>query len=70
MSGPLQAPELGRFENGVGQFYAEFADNGKTIRSRLKWSDITATSARWEQAYSYDGGKTWDTNWIMTFQRR
>ena len=69
MSGPLQAPNIGRFENGVGQFYAEFADNGKTIRSRLKWSDITATSARWEQAYSYDGGKTWDTNWIMTFQR-
>jgi hypothetical protein len=70
MSGPLQAPNVGRFENGVGQFYSEFTDSGKAIRSRLKWSDITATSARWEQAYSYDGGKTWDTNWIMTFARR
>jgi hypothetical protein len=69
MSGSLQAPNIGRFENGVGEFYAEFTDNGKSIRSRLKWSDITARSARWEQAYSYDGGKTWDTNWIMTFQR-
>lgn len=65
----LQPPNIGRFENGVGQFYSEFADGGKTIRSRLKWSDITATSARWEQAYSDDGGKTWDTNWIMTFKR-
>jgi len=42
----------------------------KAIRNRLKWSDITATSGRWEQAYSYDGGKTWDTNWIMLFERR
>lgn len=70
MSGPLQTPNVGRFANGVGQFYAEFTDDGKTIRSRLQWSAITATSARWEQAYSYDGGKTWDTNWIMTFARQ
>jgi hypothetical protein len=69
MSGPLQPPNVGRFENGVGQFYSEFTDAGQRIRSRLKWSDITARSARWEQAYSHDGGKTWDTNWIMTFQR-
>jgi hypothetical protein len=69
-SGPLPAPNVGRFENGVGMFYADLTDNGKTIRSRLQWSDITATSARWEQAYSYDGGKTWDTNWIMTLERR
>ena len=70
MSGPLQAPNVGRFENGVGAFYADFSDNGKAIRSRLQWSDMTATSARWEQAYSYDGGKTWETNWIMLWERR
>jgi hypothetical protein len=33
------------------------------------WSRITATSAHWEQALSSDGGKTWETNWIMEFQR-
>jgi len=70
MSGPLAAANVGRFENGVGLFYVDFTDDAKAIRSRLKWSDITATSARWEQAYSYDGGKTWDTNWIMLFERR
>lgn len=70
MSAPLQTPNVGRFENGVGTFYADFVDDGKAIRSRLQWSDITANSARWEQAYSYDGGKTWATNWIMTFTRR
>ena len=32
-------------------------------------SDMTATSARWEQASSADGGNTWETNWILEFQR-
>jgi len=39
------------------------------VRTRYTWSQITPTSARWEQAYSYDAGATWDTNWIMTFTR-
>ncbi len=33
------------------------------------WSDITPTLARWEQAFSPDGGKSWETNWIMEFTR-
>jgi len=38
-------------------------------RTRYMWSKITPTSAQWEQAFSTDEGKTWDTNWIMTFKR-
>jgi hypothetical protein len=41
-----------------------------TVRGRLQWSQITPTSARWEQSQSSDGGKTWEPNWIMTFQRK
>jgi hypothetical protein len=33
------------------------------------WSQITPKSARWEQAFSYEAGKTWDTNWVMEFRR-
>jgi hypothetical protein len=29
----------------------------------------TSISAQWEQAYSFDGGKTWDINWVMKFTR-
>jgi hypothetical protein len=66
---PLDPPVIGRFDNGVGTFYSDGTFDGKPMRTRFIWSHITPTSARWEQAYSFDAGKTWDTNWIMEFQR-
>jgi hypothetical protein len=66
--GALDPPVRGRFENGFGTFYGRAALNGKQTQARFTWSDITPTSARWEQAYSSDEGKTWETNWIMDFQ--
>jgi hypothetical protein len=67
--GTLDPPVKGRFENGVGNFYSDDMLNGKPIRVRYTWSHITPKSARWEQAYSPDLGKTWETNWVMDFQR-
>jgi hypothetical protein len=68
-SGILQTPMIGGFENGRGEFYAQEPFEGKHIFSRFIWSEITETSCRWEQAFSPDGGKTWETNWIMDFVR-
>ncbi|MGC1549033.1 MAG: hypothetical protein WA777_10940, partial [Rhodanobacter sp.] len=67
--GNLDPPVKGHFVNGVGTFYTDTTLNGKTIRMRFIWSHITPTSARWEQAYSPDGGQTWETNWVMEFKR-
>lgn len=67
--GPLDPPVKGRFENGVGTFYANDTLRGKTVRVRYTWSQITPTSAHWQQAYSPDGGKTWEVNWDMDFLR-
>ncbi|HEX7111358.1 MAG TPA: hypothetical protein VF216_02860 [Mizugakiibacter sp.] len=67
--GHLDPPVKGRFVAGVGTFYADDTLRGRPIRVRSIWSHITPTSAHWEQAFSADGGKTWETNWITDFER-
>jgi hypothetical protein len=66
--GQLDPPVVGRFENEVGTFYADDTLNGKPIRVRYLWTNLSATP-RWEQAFSEDGGKTWETNWTMDFTK-
>jgi hypothetical protein len=66
--GRLDVPMVGRFDNGKGVFYAEDRFNGLPIRVRFLWHADPA-SPRWEQAFSADGGATWETNWIMDFER-
>lgn len=61
---------IGRFQDGVGTFQCEDVFEGRPIRVRFIWSEITATSARWEQAFSPDGGQSWEVNWVMSFTRR
>ncbi len=68
-SGRLDVPMIGRFENGRGEFHAQEFFEGKLIFSRYVWSNITEKTCRWEQAFSTDGGKTWETNWIMESTR-
>jgi hypothetical protein len=67
--GPLDPPVRGSFQNGVGTFVANDTFNGNPIRVRFEWSRITPTSCHWEQAFSTDGGASWETNWVMDFKR-
>jgi hypothetical protein len=67
--GSLDPPMRGGFKNGVGTFYGDDTLNGKPVRARFIWSGITPTSCHWEQAYSPDGGKTWETNWAQDIIR-
>ncbi|GAA2650499.1 hypothetical protein [Paractinoplanes durhamensis] len=68
-TGLLYPPVVGTFSEGRGDFYGDDTHEGKPIRAHFIWSDITATSARWEQEFSADGGQTWESNWIMEFTR-
>jgi hypothetical protein len=68
-TGTLDVPMIGGFKNSVGEFYSQEMFEGRHIYSRFIWSKITTKSCQWEQAFSEDGGKTWETNWIMEFER-
>jgi hypothetical protein len=61
---------VGRFgADGCGRFTGDDVHEGRPIRVVYLWSEIMADSCRWEQAFSADGGATWETNWIMEFSR-
>ena len=68
-TGTLDVPVIGSFQDQRGEFYSQETFEGRHIYSRFIWSKITAGSCQWEQAFSEDGGKTWETNWIMEFER-
>ena len=67
--GVLDVPVVGRFEDGVGRFQAEDTFEGRPIIVRFLWTRTDTPSPRWEQAFSEDGGQTWETNWEMDFTR-
>ena len=66
---PRDPPMTGSFHDGVGTFYGDDTVAGRQVRARFIWSNITPTSGHWEQADSPDGGKTWETNWVMDIER-
>lgn len=67
--GTLGTPGTGAFSNGRGDFYDQESLGGRTILVRFSIWGITADTARSEQAFSDDGGKTWEVNWINRYTR-
>ena len=68
-AGILQPPMVGKFQGDVGEFFGDEEVDGKKVLGRFRWLRGNPESPQWEQAFSGDGGKTWETNWIMTFTR-
>jgi hypothetical protein len=64
-TGVLSPPAIGGFEGGLGQFYDREDYNGRTILVRFEVSVLTPTSCRFEQAFSVDGGKSWELNLVV-----
>jgi hypothetical protein len=79
-SGTLSTPTVGAFRDGRGEFYDQEKVDGRMVLVRFVITDATPGSCfvvststpnvcRFEQAYSDDGGRTWEINWIATDTR-
>ena len=67
--GTIGTPMIGGFRDGRGEFYNQETYRGRAIFVRFVFSGITPKSFRLEQAFSDDGGKSWEANWIADFTR-
>jgi len=67
--GILGQPMIGEFKNGRGEFFDQEPWKGRVVYVRFIWSDTTTKSPHFEQAFSDDGGKTWEVNWITNQTR-
>ena len=63
VSGTLSVPTIGEFRNGRGEFYDQEDVGGRVVLVRFVIVVVDADTCRFEQAYSADGGKTWEVNW-------
>ncbi|WP_171093955.1 hypothetical protein [Usitatibacter rugosus] len=67
--GTIGTPMIGGFKDGRGEFYNQETFRDRAIFVRFVFSGITEKAFRLEQAFSDDGGKNWEANWIATFTR-
>ena len=62
-------PVVGHFSGNRGEFFDQEDFKGRAIFVRYVWLNISPNSARMEQSFSPDGGKTWEVNWICELSR-
>jgi hypothetical protein len=67
--GHLEIPVEGSWTDGKGRFLCDEIINGAEVKVCFGWTNETPSTARWEQAFSYDDGATWRTNWVMDLSR-
>ncbi len=68
-TGQLSVPVVGKFENDIGIFESDEVIDGTALRVRYTWTNVDIDHIKWQQAFSFDGGKTWKTNWRMSGTR-
>lgn len=65
-SGTLAPPTIGWFRDGVGEFYNQEEYEGRAVLVRFVIRPLDGDTVRFEQAFSEDGGKSWEVNWVAT----
>jgi len=70
-NGLLTSPVYGGFDTaGRGLFYGSDTLDGRAILVRFVITRPSWNEARFEQAYSANGGVTWENNWIAVDTRQ
>jgi hypothetical protein len=62
-------PVIGDFRGGVAELFDQEDWKGRAIFVRYHWFNLSPLACRMEQAFSADGGKSWETNWICELSR-
>jgi hypothetical protein len=60
----MGTPSIGEFKEGRGEFFDQETLGARAILVRFMISAMTPALCHFEQAFSDDGGKTWEVNWI------
>jgi hypothetical protein len=67
--GVVPPQQVGHFDGkGTGEFFANDVWEGKPIIVRFKWT-MDREHPQFEQAFSTDGGATWEPNWTTVYDR-
>jgi hypothetical protein len=69
-SGRFDVPMVGGFVGPRGEFYSQEVFEGRHIFNRFIWTVASPSTCHWEQAFSANGGRNWETNWTMEFTRQ
>jgi hypothetical protein len=70
--GLLDPPVTGRFDQRRGEFEGDDVFAGQPVRVRTNYwneNEKAPASARWQQAFSFDAGESFETNWTMQWTR-
>ena len=65
----IDPPVRGGFKGDEGEFIGTDVYNGTSVIVRFRWPEVQSKRPWWDQAFSTDGGKTWETNWVADFMR-
>ncbi len=68
-NGVLGPPVIGGFTGGIGEFRGEDVEGGRPVKVVFRWTFQDPARPQWEQAFSVDDGRSWETNWVMRFTR-
>lgn len=67
--GPIDPPQIGSFNNGIGLFFAKDYQVGRPVIIVFRWDKTNPENPVWGQAFSDDNGKTWEWNYSNTSYR-